>query len=167
MIPTFGTRLVLQWWSGDEGIFILEDWWRDLNTIQEALNDASTWADLEREFPQGEFESLSIWAVNGGQCAYLVEGELRYADPDSFDQDEGPVFTPEDRFNGDELAGDDGYPRWLDSIFTDLPEEFVRSFSRPVSSMVSGAWHQYPLDQEEAMREALAAQGFELVFVAP
>ena len=65
MIPTFGTRLVLQWWSGDEGIFILEDWWRDLNTIQEALNDASTWAALEREFPQGEFESLSIWAVNG------------------------------------------------------------------------------------------------------
>ena len=29
--------------------------------------------------------------------------------------------------------------------------------------MVSGAWHQYPLNQIEAMREALAGEGFEFV----
>ncbi|MDC0160557.1 hypothetical protein OAJ07_03805 [Gemmatimonadales bacterium] len=154
-------RLVLQWFSGDEGVFYRESTWRYFMAIQYAMNASSTWQELERRLPPGEFEELDIWAVHGGQCAYLKGGELCYAD-DSWEPDDHVIIEPSDEFSSEHVVGEGDYPGWINGSFPDLPEEFVQSFSRPVSSM-EGGWHQYPLNQIEAMREALAGEGFEFV----
>jgi hypothetical protein len=160
------SKLVLQAWGDGTGVFFVEDDWAYMRRVGLALQSAATWRELSLAMPPGEFESLPHWATVYGTNVYRVDGRFLFRNPDDlyWDPIEEDIIGASDPFDPTTLWGyDDGdYPPWMTRMFTALPEGFSESFGEPASSMVSGHWHEYPMDRANEMIDVLESHGFEV-----
>jgi hypothetical protein len=159
-------KLVLQAWGDGTGVFFVEVDWAYMRQVGMALQSASTWGELSLAMPPGEFESLSLWAAIYGTKVYRVDGRILFRDPDDlyWDPKEDDILDASDPFDPRSLwgYGDGDYPPWTTRMFTALPEGFIESFGEPASSMVSGHWHEYPMDRAGQMIDVLESHGFQV-----
>lgn len=167
-------RVVFQLWTGDDGIFFTNEVFENLRVIQLALERSKTWGEFRAALPAEEFEALGLWHANDGDYVYQDGNALIGIQDEEFGafcenlggEVSEYVIRPESPFECDEVPGvsDGDYPPWLASTCTDqLPENFVEEYGRPVSSMVSGSWTQFPSSQLSRMKSELEAAGFEVL----
>lgn len=163
-------RLVLQRWTDDTGVLILEERWVRFRQIERALQEASTWGEFEDALPSGEFDSLSLWEINDGRNLYRRDGSVRYTRPGTSDSDppDGRIIDSSDEFHSGYVPGyeDGDYPPWIQNLAEDLPDVFLEEFGHQATSMVSGVWWEYPLFRAPEMSVALREIGYELALVA-
>jgi len=126
-----------------------------VDVITRAIDGASTWGELRQLMPPEEFESLPLWAANGGEYVYadgLTPEECReftIAAADSFDPERMPGY------------GDGDYPPFLEPEQDRfLPRDFCERYGERADSMVSGSWWEFPVDRFEEMRTELQSLGF-------
>jgi hypothetical protein len=173
------TPLVLQWWGddaeGDEGVFYEESAHQKLVQTDQALWNAKTWEEFERLCPRDVFSELAQWVINGGEQVYWDGSSYQFIDPAELESyleeaagdEEYYIKRADDPFESDEIwgAGEGDFPYWLGEMFEGFPEDFLEKYGKPVSSMVSGSWYQFPMKQLEEMRCELGLSGFEVVRV--
>ena len=163
-------RLVLQRWTDDSGVLVLEDLWIRFRQIERALKESSTWGEFEDALPAGEFDSLSLWEINDGEHRYRRDGRLRYArlGRSESHRPEDRILDASDAFYPGLVPGyeDGDYPPWIQNMVEDLPDAFLEEFAQQAMSMVSGIWWESPLSRAPEMSVALREIGYELVLVA-
>ena len=168
MKKTESISLVFQWWEARQGVFIEKLKYSQLRQLEYAIAKSKTWGEFRSLAPEGEFESLSCWCKNGGENVYKDGGQYHSIEPedlDAFWTDYGEEYLirSEDVFSDSDLPGrlDGEYPPWTYSFADDLlPEGFVRVYGKPVSSMVSGSWMEFPVGFYNQMKMELEKLGF-------
>lgn len=161
--------VVFQWWEGDAGIFLEKGVYARNRLINHALAKATTWKELEKLLPDGEFESFDFWCSTCGEYIYQDGDEYRFIDPkelEAFWQDDGEkyVIKSDDPYDPDMLGVDEcAYPDWLYQTAEDiLPKEFVERFGTGVGGPASGAWIEYQIADLMEMVDSLRVSGFEV-----
>ena len=161
-------HLVFQWWEGREGVFIEKLKYTQLRQVEYAIVKSKNWGEFRALLPEGEFEALSCWWENGGENVYQEEGRYLYIEPNDLDVfweecGEEYLIREEDRFDDSDLPGrmDGDYPPWTYSFADDLlPEEFVKVYGKPIASMISGSWIEFPVGFYNQMKTELEKLGF-------
>ena len=159
--------VVFQLSSDEAGIFVEKEIYARHRLIQLAVDEASTWRELEALLPPGEFEGFDVWWCNGGERIYQDGDQARFIEPGDLDEfwrfcGEEYVIGPDEPYDGDLIGVSEcDYPAWLSHTAENiLPREFVERYATHVGNPGSGLWYEYQLSELMEMVDYLRDCGF-------
>jgi hypothetical protein len=151
----------------DQWVYYESDTFWTLKQMLDAVGDATTWGEFRAMLPEGEFETLSDWNINGGEKIYWDGSKYLFIEKEKLPnfleeakKDEDYFIVRHDSPFNNSWFVDACWPSFEIQLWDEFPEGFIERFQRGKTWL-----HSKPYFNKcdfDGMEEILTEHGYDI-----